>query len=508
MLELLHQWATAEPLIKGNISWISGLDKLRIQSYQLYEEIYWNIPDSFKLLMRGAEGEPIYIPSAKTIVETLHRYMANDFSVMADPMSGTPEQQQSAMVAMTDFVRRERFYSKFSSNKRFGIIRGDWLWHIFADESRPEGSRISIFALDPGAYFPITRDENVDEIIGAHIVEKVSDDKGKEFIHRLTYRKATGTGGPSAIDVTDDIFEVDKWGGPGQDEKAVRSVRPPFQLDAQIDSLPIYHIQNFREDGTPWGSSELRGFERLLSAINQSITDEDLTLVLEGLGVYATDSGHPVDEESGEPLPWTIGPGKVVETADGKTFYRVNSSATVTPYQDHLTYLHDQLDLATGTPRTAQGRVDVSVAESGIALLLEMGPILSRASEKELIITDVMTNLLFDLRKWFGSYEPQLKINADSPIRWLPKYGDKLPLNQAKRFDQILQLAMSVPPVVSGQWVRSELAKLGFQMPADDSIMMKQILDEMAVIGKAQADAAGLQLDSELSQPAGTETVA
>ncbi len=65
------------------------------------------------------------------------------------------------------------------------------LWHIYADPEKPEGSRISIFELDPGSYFPIYNPENVDEIIGCHIVEHTKSEDGKtDLIRRLTYSEA------------------------------------------------------------------------------------------------------------------------------------------------------------------------------------------------------------------------------------------------------------------------------------------------------------------------------
>ncbi len=494
VLDVFTQWSTAEPMVnKGSPAWVSEEDRLRIASYSLYEQIYSNIPEAYSLAIRGDDDAPIYIPAAKVIVETLNRYMANNLNIIADPELGDDTQRANAMVLLNTLLRRERFASRFTSAKRFGIIRGDWLFHIYADANKPAGSRISIFPVDPASYFPIYNEENIDEIVGVHIAEQITlpgDDK--TYISRLTYRKTAEEGGPSPISVEEAIYEADDWGGPGMGDGTPKQVvRAPETLDPEITQIPIYHIQNFQRPGSLWGTSEISGYERILTGINQSISDEDLALALEALGVYVTDGGAPVDKESGEPVAWNIGPGRVIELADGKRFDRVSGISSVTPYQDHLKYLHQRLDLASGTPSIAQGRVDVGVAESGIALMLELAPILSRAEEKELVITDVLTNMLYDLKAWFRAYE-QTDIGE---AVWIPTYGDKIPVNRTKRFEELMTLFQS--GLVSASWTRSELGKIGFTFP-DDATLLNAILEERQAVAQVEMDLYGARADAEL----------
>lgn len=486
------QFATAAPLLSGFPGWVQGTeDKNRLASYALYDAIYWNVPDTFKLIQRGSDSSPIYVPAGRKIVETLHRYLAPELRIVADPAFGSEQQQAESMAVLTDLFRRERFYSRFSTNKREGIIRGDWLWHLYADPNKPEGSRISILPLDPSSYFPIYNPENVDEVIGCHIVEEVVYG-GKPHVRRLTYEKDTLMSGPSPINVTDETYEVDKWEDPEAMPVAVNA--SPHVLPQPIDQIPVYHVQNFHQSGSIWGSSELRGMERLIAAINQSITDEELALALEGLGVYATDAGTPIDEETGEEVPWNMGPGRVVEVPSGSKFERVSGVSSVAPYQEHIKYLHGQLDGASATPGIASGEVDVETAESGIALYLRLQPLLAKATEKEQIVTDVHVNMLFDLRKWFQAYESTLASPMEE-IRWLPVYGDKIPVNRKQRFDEVTKLHSE--GVVPASWVRQELAKIGYEFP-DDNDVMEQILLEKEMLAKVEADAFGARLDREL----------
>ncbi len=493
----MNQYSTAVPLLPKAPVWVvDPLEQLRISSYALYEAIYWSYPGTFKLLQRGDDSDPIYVPTGKQIVETINRYTAPGLSVVPDPLYGTPAEQLLATQVWNDFAARERFYSKFGSNKRYGIMRGDWLWHFYADPTKPEGSRISVFPLDPASYFPIYNPENVDEIIGCHIVEQVLSEDGKKvYIRRLTYRKATGIGGPSPITVSDATFELDEWGGPSMEEGDPIVVnRAEETLPNPIDQLPVYLCQNFLEPGALYGSSELRGLERLIAAVNQGITDEELSLVLDGLGVYATNAGTPIDEATGEEKPWNIGPGRVVELPTGEDidFKRVSGTASVAPFQDHIRFLMEQIDSTSGTPAIAKGRVEVAAAESGIALMLELAPILSRAEEKELTIVDVHRNMLYDLRRWFQAYEGGALGGLEN-IRWMPVFGPKVPANPEKELDGALKLKEA--GVVSGRWVRRKLTAIGFVFEADE-VLEAEILAEQQV----NADVVGARADAEVDQ--------
>lgn len=498
---VLDQYSTAKPLLGSLPQWIADeQERQRIASYALYEAIYWTVPQTFKLMSRGEEDNPIYIPAGRVIVETLHRYLAKSPTFVPNPAFGDTNQQTLATQVMADLAARERLYSRFNMNKRFGIIRGDWMFHLYADPNRPPGSKISVFAVDPASVFPIYNPDNIDEIIGYHIAEQFTDNDGKQYIRRLTYRKQTGQGGPSPIDVTDELYKVDDWGGPGmaQDPKPERTVNPPQTLPSPIDSLPIYHIQNFQEPGTIWGSSEMRGLERLMAAVNQSISDEELSLAMDGLGVYATDAGTPMDEDSGEDVAWNLGPGRVVELPDGKTLERVSGVGAVNPYQDHLAYLHEQMDQTTGMADAAKGLVDVSVDVSGISLAIQMAPLFSRADEKEQVITDVLGNMLFDLGKWYVAYEGTAFNSLIEATRWMPVYQDRIPRNKAAEIDELMTLYGAVPQLLSAEYVRSKLRALGYEDMPDETEMQAQILGETQRSAQITADATGARLDAEM----------
>jgi len=484
-------YSTAAPLMGTLPSWIGSLlDQQRILSYQLYEEIYWNVPETFKLTARGAEDRPIYVPTARTLVDTTNRYVGAQFGFAVDPMLGSPNDQAALQLAFRSLFARERVRSQFAANKRFGLIRGDWLWHVIADPAKPQGRRLTIRPVDPASYFPIYDEDDIDRVVGCHLVDPFEDpsDNGKMKIRRQTYRK-TETGG---VTVEEGIFELDKWEGP--QHRPVKVIRAVENLPPQITALPVYHVRNFEEPGNPFGSSELRGLERIMAAVNQSVSDEELALALDGLGMYATDSGAPVDED-GNDTDWVLGPGRVVELEDGKTWKRVGGVSSVAPQQDHIKMLLNFLHEAAGTPDAARGKVDVAVAESGVSLMLQMGPMLSKADEKDQIILDVHTQMFFDLvTGWFPAYES----TSFGEALVVPTLGDKLPVDRAAKFKELND--MHERRVISSSFYRAEATKLGYVFPEDigvDIIQEEQALTEAAAIADPFAERAAEELDGE-----------
>lgn len=482
----LHPYSTAEPLIGSFPKWVGKDEAMRVASYQLYESLYWNLEDTLKVVRRGSDDKPIYVPTPMQIVETHQRFLANDLSVKTAAQNNSAV--ESGNVLWEAFARRERFYSKFSSNKRYGIMRGDWIFHIQADSSRPEGARVSVFPLDPASFFPIYNEENLDEVIGCYIVEQVEEEG---YIRRIKYEKDPPRGGPARILMSDEIYPIDKWGGPGIEQGKPERFKwhtPVRQepLPEEITSLPVYHIPHFSEPSFFFGSSELRGMERLLAAINQAVSDEEITLALEGLGVYATDAGRPVDDE-GNPVDWDIGPARVVELPEGSTFTRVSGVSSVQPFQDHIAYLHDSIDAAKGLSDETKGAADVSTVESGVALRLKMEPLLSRIREQEQTVTDVMSNFLHDLRDWFAAYEGESWVYD---IEWHPQYGDKIPPDHRQRFKEIMKMVEQ--GVIDAATAREFLEEIGYRFPGD-------IDNRVAQEDQRKADVIGWRIDNELS---------
>ena len=487
----LTPYSTADPFLGVKQTWLAPDDATRLAAYSLYESMYRNDPSAYALVRRGSESNPIYIPSAKTIIEACNRYLAKGWTFAVDPLRGTPEQQQAVSTLLDTLFRREQMWTKFGTQKRYGLIRGDAVWHVLADPTKEEGSRISIIELDPGMYFPIEGDTGV---IGCHLVDvfQVSPDSTEVAIRRQTYRKDNGR---ITYEVT--WWEAGAWDdrlGSGQELKRAKKIPDGFAniplttLPEQITSLPVYHIKNSRAPMEPFGISELQGLERISAGVSQAITDQDLALALAGLGIYVTTSGPPLDDND-EETDWVIGPGYVAEIDGESDFKRVNGITSVTPGLEHIKYLETAMREASGTPDIAIGIVDASIAESGIALQLKMGPLLAKNEEKEQEMLSVYDHMLYDLtHMWFPAYE-----SLDAPdVLAYSVVDDPLPVNRKAVIDELLMLLEA--KVVSVEYVQSELKRqFGMDFPTD---MLTQMANDAA--RNAAADPFAARVNAEL----------
>ena len=461
-------YASAMQFVAGTKpTWLDTYNGERHAAYGLYEDMYWNNPNSYRLLLRGTDDKPIYIPTARKIVNVMSRYVARGFKVNIDlGPEGSDDELETAIFTFGEFFKRERFMSKFASQKRYGLMRGDWAFFIYADPDKPEGSRISIKGIDPRLIFPIHDDIDPDRVIGYDMIEqiKVGD---KEYIKRQRWVKQDHEDHPSfgappkpegyPIYYISEILEVENW----QDPEKVKVFKTELSalFPDEITQLPIYHIRNNDEEGNPFGSSELRGLEQIIAGVNQAVSDEDIALAMAGLGLYATDSGAPVDEE-GEETDWLLGPKRVVEVGEGRKFERVSGVASVEPSQTHIGYLEDKLDENFGISDVATGQMDVTVAESGIALALRMGPIIDAAEEKDLHIKDVLNQMFYDLKSWFKVYEGIDMTN----IVIEAFFGEKLPTNRKDIFTELQDLYTN--GIITVEYYIDQLQeKLGYKFP-------------------------------------------
>lgn len=490
-VELFTPYSTVEPMLGAKPSFISAYDASRLRSYQIYEQIYWNVPDTYKLVMYGSDQPPIYIPTARTLIDTTNRYVGRDLGWIVEPGLGAQEEADSLLIAWNSLMRRERFLSLYSATKKLGLIHGDWVMHVLADPAKVQGRRLRLLRVDPGAYYPVTHPDDPDRIIAAYLFETIAEGD-KTMIKRQTYTKGAdpvnNDGSDTTIYNSVAIFDIEQW----EDitSTPVRTIKPPTALPPQITAIPLYHIRNQEEPGNPYGSSEIRGYERIMAAVNQAISDQELALALEGLGMYSTDSGPPVDPETGEPTNWKLGPGKVIERAAGSNFDRVNG-VTHLPGIDHLNWLVNQLKESSGLSDAAIGRVDVQVAESGIALYLQLAPLLAKVDEKNQGIDDILSQMFFDIvTGWLPAYEQQTFVNA----RVLPTFGDAVPENRAGRIKEIIDLYTA--KLMDIDTAQGELALLGFTFP--DNARQLIVADAAAMAAAADPFAARAAAESEV----------
>lgn len=481
-------YSTAVQLMSGMPTWLNTYDAERLGAYKVYDDMYNNNPGTFQALLRGTEEMPIYVPTAKSLINTLARYVGRSFDFAISPTAGTPASRDLANTTMTAWFAREAVKSKFAMLKKEFLRFGDGFFYLHADINKPEGSRISIKTFDPGLLFPITDDIDVDRVVGWDMVEqiKVGEDDKIQITRWLKNTAANEraahpfAGNPDAPVWFQRLqMDVDNW----ETEPENVVVLDDYPLEDGIIQPPIYHWKNNQETGNPFGSSELRSLETLIAAINQAVTDEDVALALAGLGVYSSDGNGGPTDANGNPTDWIIGPGEVIED---ESFKRIPGISSVTPSQEHIKYLEAAIDGTVGITDVTRGQVTAEVAESGVALAIRMAPTVDAAEEKDLHIKGVMDQLFHDLKSWFKAYEGIDFLDVEITCA----FGSKLPVNRADEIRELTELHTA--KIISGAFFRSELqSRFGYVFPDD---MEAQLAKEAAA---ANPDPFGERLDQE-----------
>lgn len=474
-------------------------DKRRIQSYDLYENIYINSVQNLRLVIRGEDQVPILMPSGRKIIEATNRFLGVGFDYFVEP-TGDEGIRTAVDSYFKDWFKREALRQKFASNKRWGLVRGDAMFLVYARPEKDALKRICIKELDPRQVFEIEdtegasgRDGYSDSCVGYHIVEMVHDfreDVGsaKQIARRRTFRKVNASGEfIGAEDVEDKIgvavtseltfWEPGKWDDRDADFDVKNRIRnasldeEEFTLEAPVSELPIYHWRNNPPQNSSWGVSQLTGLETLLYALNQSLTDEDATIVFQGLGMYVTNSKAPLDAD-GNVTDWNVGPMQIIEIGTDQMFERVTGVSDVSPYQNHMTFIDEKgISESSGTPEIAIGRVDVAVAESGISLQLQLMPLLAQNAEKELEFITVIDQMFHDIATmWLPAYEDETfgASDAMAEISVVAIFDDPMPRNRDAVVQETLLLRTS--NLILTSMAVAKLRELGWEYPqADDS---------------------------------------
>lgn len=469
------QWSSLTSMLGTKPGWVPPEDAERIASYTKYDQLYWNDPTQFSL--RVLEGEePLYIPNARTVVDTTAHYVLKGLNLKVPDSEG---KSSGLRTALDSFLDRELFYSRFHTAKLSGIARGDYVFHLTADPRKPAGRRISLNSVDPSQVFPIYHEDIPDKLVGVHIASEYwrTEEPDITRVKRLTYRLEED-GETRRISREEAIYKLEpKWYGTKAEK--VQTTIPFGYLDPEITVIPIYWFKNLDWDGQLFGSSELRGFETIVQAVSQGSTDVSMALALEGLGVYATDGGRPVSDDGTE-TDWEVSPGKVMEVPQGSYFRRVEGVGSITPAMDHINYIESKLREGTALSDVALGRVDVQTAQSGIALAIKFMPTLAKVEQRDIAGLGRLKQMFFDWKTWHRVFEGE---NFEGEI--VPEIGDKLPSNRTERVNELNN--MLDRKVISKKYYREEMGKLGYVFPPDIESEIEEELQKDAERAAAAA---------------------
>lgn len=450
--------------------WVSSDDDQdRIRAYELYDKMYWTEPGTYLLQKRGEDDREVQIPSSRKIVEATNQFLAKEFDYVVENSSGTPDEQKQADEWFKALFKREKFKAKFGAFKRNMVKRGDAIFHIKADDTKEVGKRISILEVDAAHYFPIWNEDET-RLLGVHLAEKIKDPRDKDgkkyIVRRQSYYRPSEDRDPNWVTSELTYWEIDAWDDRHLEDEELKQVTDSGlesfeKVLEDIPVIPVYHCLNIRWGSWLFGVSELRGLEMAIAAVNQSLSDEDLTLVTQGLGVYWTNAGPPKDAEGNE-AALEIGPGVVLEVPDGNSVGRLSGVTSTAPFLEHMRFILDETNSALGVSGAAAGKVDVAVAESGIALYLQLGPLLAKNEEKEQELLGTMDQMFYDIAQYWGPAFDEAAFLKNVVISSV--VGDPVPVNRTAVMTEVITLH-DANLILTEMAIEAIATKLGYTYP-------------------------------------------
>lgn len=479
-------YSTAKPLIVGAPpSWFPPEEQERIQTYEKYDELYWNDPTQYSLRVLEDES-PIFVPNARQIVDTTAHYLLKGLRIVQEDSDEGDEESP-----LNQFLKREAFLSQFHMAKLSGVARGDWCFHMTADPTKEPGRRLSLEPVHPGSVIVVEDPDRPGKVLRVHLIDHYiwTSPNGRETeerIRKLTYHKVV-EGNTRRIAREEAIWALTpEWFSIEPKPKKIQDILPYELLDSRIQDIPVFWFKNQSWQSWWYGASDLKGLETLQQAVSQITTDTQAGLALDGLGVYATDGGRPVDDQGNE-VDWRVSPGGVAEVPQGSYFRRVEGIGSITPAMDQINYLEMRMARVNGLTDVALGHVDVAVAQSGIALAIRFSPTLAKIEHRENESLDVLSQMFFNWSIWMQVYESTTIAGAIEP----KIDAQKLPRDPAATLNELNN--MLDRGVISKQYYREQMELVsGYVFPKN---METQIAKEKRDAAKLAAETAppGLQ---------------
>lgn len=459
-------------------NWLPDDDAQRAATYDSLEGVYWSEDWSYTLRVIVTE-QPVYTPNPRIVVDTISHYLLKGLTIGVED----PEKNKQEAQDLEDFLDREMFYPRFHTAKLGGCIHGDFVLHMTADPDKPAGKRISLCSVHPGKVVRKFDDDDGEHVTEAWICEPYQDPDNKDepLIRRLHYWYVQGSVSTDSDEPDDIPADAPQMTQDGvlryvwseelilrnneklwtDEEEVYQTLNPEGQLPEEINHIPIFWFKNIAMDGQPFGSSDLRGLERMFRGVSQQHTDLNVAMALDGLGLYATDAPPPATA-SGTEGTWTIEPGQVQQVPNGNFFKRVEGIGSVQPMIDTIKYAEEKINQAAGLSEVALGAVAPAMASNPMALAVNFMPTLSKVEERDHFGLAKLKHVFWMWTMFREAYESKV---WPAKLKVTVQIGEKLPQDRTARINELNN--MLDRDIISKAFYRQEMEKLGYQFPDD-----------------------------------------
>ncbi|HXK33264.1 MAG TPA: phage portal protein [Dehalococcoidia bacterium] len=313
---------------------------------------------------------------AKAIIDKTASYLLTGMHVAADPEDGTPEAAARAReteAALADIAAANNLEQLDFDTEVDAAVLGDGAYKVTWDAAE---RRVRISAPDVQGLFAWHDGDDITRVRRVASRYSIDAETARELYGvqpraaRAARPSPAANGGEPSVEVveswTDADFEL--W----VDGRQVERQENPYGF------IPFVIFPNLREPKKFWGVSDLPAIKEPLRELNRAFTQLSMILEL---------SGNPIAvlENVTESSDIAVVPGAVWELPEHARAYLLDllQGGGVKLHVDYIEMLYRALHDLGESPRTAFG--DNRAALSGVALNIELDPLLKKVSRKRLI---------------------------------------------------------------------------------------------------------------------------
>ncbi|OGO50026.1 MAG: portal protein [Chloroflexi bacterium RBG_16_68_14] len=346
---------------------VARMDLARLRGYAELLAFYQG--DQWPRLMRRRERR-LTFNYAKALVEKTTSYLMSGMHAVVDPEDGSPEAAERARRAervLQDVAEQNNLAQLDFDTEIDAAVLGDGAFKVTWD---PLERRVRVSAPDVQGLFVWWLGDDVSRVwrVASRYYLSSAEEAELAFGFRPT-RRPTRDGRVEVVEAwTAETFQL--W----VDGALVEEKANPYGV------VPFVIYPNLREPKQFWGTSDIPQIRESVRELNRALSQLSMILEL---------SGNPIAvlENVTEAQDIAVQPGAVWELPERARAYLLDllQGGGVQLHVDYVNLIYRTLHDLGEAPRTAFGESRANL--SGVALNLELDPLLKKVQRKRLIRT-------------------------------------------------------------------------------------------------------------------------
>lgn len=343
-------------------------DAARLKAYADHLKFYKADGNAQWLDTRTGRQRKLTLNYTKTLIDKVSSYVMSGLNFAVDPADGYAQAAAQATENAIYRVYQDNDLELLDLETEIDTaILGDGCYKITWD---PTLQRIRVTAPDIQGVFAWWAPDDTGQIVQVATRYSLPQDDAANIYPMATLPTAAGTSASTTIVERWTAAEFDIWAG----DQLLRQADNPYGF------IPFVIFPNLREPKSFWGASDVPPLQQAARELNREMSAISNILELSGNPIAVLENVDKAEDIAVQPgAVWTL-------PADTRAYLiDLLAGGGVKLHIDYLDALRRTLHDLGETPRAAFG--DTPVQLSGVALELDMHPLLQKVKRKRLIRT-------------------------------------------------------------------------------------------------------------------------